>query len=78
MRLCMLSIISGIFLMGSLVAKVDSNSMPGSKNGYVLPTCPYTVKKCHKVSSGVDTQGQTVYKTRAGCRVALKDFVCSQ
>ena len=76
MRLCILSIISGVFLMGSLVAKVNSNSAPGSKDGYVLPTCPFVVKKCHKIQSGVNTQGKTVYKTRAGCKVALEDYVC--
>ena len=80
MRLCILSIISGVFLMGSLVAQADVKERKKmcSPEGYIT-TCnsgknDKVIKSCQEVYSGTNTNtdNQKVYKIKERCILALK------
>lgn len=66
MRLCILSIISGIFLMGSLVsyAKKDGGSC------YIID-CNNDPCVCSKSPCGTDTDGKRQYEHKIACNAAL-------
>ena len=84
MRLCILSIISGVFLMGSLVAQeiTQSKQKMGAREFYITcgetKTGEVTRKRCAPVPSGTESAPPTTYETRKDCLAALKDYVCSQ
>ena len=70
MRLCILSIISGVFSMGSLVAQENIIEVPQDgvkdrkgKPVYVIK-CHGTKIKCQKVPGGTYQEGQTTYKSK--------------